>query len=574
MVLENYEVKDDDFYIILCDGKNLSINSRKKYANALKNYTNFHQLTLEQLLDEADEEEEHNVRVSRRKIRSRLINFRTHLINDLGYKASTIKTNLICVKSFYRYHGISVPEIPNAVLTESPNDSLNFDDLPTINDIKTAIESTKKAKHKCLFLFAACNGSARMELTNFSFKQFLEGVSPYCNKPKTPQDIIDDLDGKCEELEVIPVFKMKRQKTNYSYYAPITPECTQFCINYLKSEGLGLKPEDPFFQLSKDGVSTAFKLINEKFNWGKRGLYGFFSSHRIRKFNASAIEDTDFANFIQGRKPDPIKETYFKKDIDRVREEYKKHMHKFTIYAHYDVVINSDAYNELLEQKNELEQQLNDTKEEYEQKIAALQESNNAMNTRMDSLQEQMDSKGLETQMVELQRRAAQHPLVQENHGLMEYVMKIFEDQIDFGDRKYYSDAEIDDLVRLALATKNRIASYENVLTEEKLQNRYHEHYAEATELINKYKEKYVTEDLGVPLSDLQNKKVDKALLPFKKQVLEDKNSADYRDNNIAVLIDPSEVEEIIDEALGLADSVEAVYEEGNGVSVPRRFGK
>ena len=112
--------------------------------------------------------------------------------------------------------------------------------MPTINDIRTAIESTKKAKHKALFLFAACNGSARMELTNFSFKQFLDGVSSYCNKPKTPQDIIDDLDGKCEELEVIPVFKMKRQKTNYLYYAPITPECTQFCINYLKAEGLGL----------------------------------------------------------------------------------------------------------------------------------------------------------------------------------------------------------------------------------------------------------------------------------------------------------------------------------------------
>jgi len=572
MVLENYEVKDDDFYIILCDGKNLSINSRKKYANALKNYTNFHQLTLEQLLDEAEDDEENNVRESRRKIRSRLINFRTHLINDLGYKASTIKTNMICAKSFYRYHGVKVPEIPNAVLTESPNDFINFDDLPTINDIRTAIESTKKAKHKALFLFAACNGSARMELTNFSFKQFLEGVSPYCNKPKTPQDIIDDLDGKCEELEVIPVFKMKRQKTSYSYYAPITPECTQFCINYLKAEGLGLKPEDPFFQLSKDGVSTAFKLINEKFNWGKRGLYGFFSSHRIRKFNASAIEDTEFANFIQGRKPGPIKETYFKKDINRIREEYKKHMHKFTIYAHYDVVINSDAYNELLEQKNELEQQLNDTKEEYEQKIADLEQSNSAMNSRMDSLQEQMDSKGLETQMIELQRRAAQHELVTSTPGLMEYVMRIFEDQINLGDRKYYSDAEIDDMVRLALATKNRIEKMENTLTEEMLQEQYPEHYDEVTELVNYYKDLYINEELEVKLSDLQNKKVDKALLQFKKEMLENKSLPENIDTDISMMIDPNIVNDRIDESLGLMDSVEAIYSEGNGTYVKPKF--
>lgn len=399
MVLENYDVKEDDFFITLCDGKNLSIASQKKYANALKNYTNFNKLTLGQLLDEADNDEDNNIRLARRKIRSRLINFRTHLINDLGYKASTIKTNMICAKAFYRFHGIEIPEIPNAVLTKSPNDSIDFDDLPTINDIKTAIESTKLNKHKALFLFAACNGAARMELTNFTFGQFLEGVAPYCNKPETPQDIINDLDGKCEELEVIPVFKMKRQKTDYYYYAPITPECTQFCLNYLKAEGLGLKPEDPFFQLSKDGVSTAFKLINEKFNWGKRGLYGFFSSHRVRKFNASAIEDTNFANYIQGRKPDPIKETYFKKDINRVRDEYKKHMHKFTLYAHYDVMINSEAYSQLqnqmaderIQHANEvadLKQQMEDKDIKHKKEIDNLKSS---MDTQFEDMQKQME---------------------------------------------------------------------------------------------------------------------------------------------------------------------------------------
>ena len=194
------------------------------------------------------------------------------------------------------------------------------------------------------------------------------------------------------------------------------------------------------------------------------------------------------------------------------------------------------------------------------------------MNNRMDSLQEQMDSKGLEIQMAELQRRAAQHELVTSTPGLMEYVMKIFEDQIDFGNRKYYSDAEIDDLVRLALATKNRIEKMENVVTEETLKEIYPEHYDEVTEIINQYKDKYVMEDLGVPLSDLQNEKVDKVLLPFKKQILEDKNNPEYIDEHISILVDPNEIGEIIDEVLGLNDSVEAVYEEGNGVSVPRRF--
>ncbi len=68
----------------------------KKYRNCLKNYTNFHQLKLEKLVDEAEIEEEEGIRLAKRKVRTRLINFRTHLINDLEYKASTIKTNMIC----------------------------------------------------------------------------------------------------------------------------------------------------------------------------------------------------------------------------------------------------------------------------------------------------------------------------------------------------------------------------------------------------------------------------------------------------------------------------------------------
>ena len=201
MALENYNVEEDEIFISLCSEKNLSNNSKKKYRNCLKNYTNYHQLTLEELVNEAERDEENSVRLARRKIRTRLLNFRTHLINDLEYKASTIKTNMICAKALYRFYGVELPEIPNAVLTESPNDSIGFEDLPTINDIKTAIESTKKAKHKALFIFTACNGAARMELVNFTFKQFLEGVKPFCNNPETPSDIINDLDGKCDQLE-------------------------------------------------------------------------------------------------------------------------------------------------------------------------------------------------------------------------------------------------------------------------------------------------------------------------------------------------------------------------------------
>ena len=212
-----------------------------------------------------------------------------------------------------------------------------------MDTIRTAIESTKKAKHKALFLFAVCTGSARKELCRFTFKQFLDGVLPYCPTAKTPEDIVNLLDGKCEELDVIPVFKMKRNKSDTYYYTAITPECTQFCINYLNAEGLGLKDDDPFFQLTHWGVSSAFALINQKFNWGKRGTYDFFSTHRVRKFHASKIKDMDFGDFLQGRSTTKTRQAYYKIDINDVREKYREHMSKFSVFARYDIMINSEA---------------------------------------------------------------------------------------------------------------------------------------------------------------------------------------------------------------------------------------
>lgn len=49
MTLDNYKIEDDEIFISLCSEKNLSKNSKKKYRHCLKNFTNYHQLTLEEL---------------------------------------------------------------------------------------------------------------------------------------------------------------------------------------------------------------------------------------------------------------------------------------------------------------------------------------------------------------------------------------------------------------------------------------------------------------------------------------------------------------------------------------------
>ena len=455
MSIEGYDVRDSPKLKRFCLERNLGDHTVRKYYVNLKRYVNFCNKTLEELLEEADEEEDRVTRQGRRKIRERLIDFRVYLKEN--YATNTVLTNMTCVTTFYKHFDITIPELPRMVYNESPNSSIEFKDLPTIDDIKTAIEDSKNPKHKALYLFMACNGTSRNEISKFKYSQFLSAIQEYFPDVETPQDIVDALDGKCDELDIIPIFKMYREKTRYHYYTAISPECVQFCLNYIKQQGLGLKEDTPFFQLSADGVSGAFKLMNNKMKWGKKGSIDFFSPHRIRKFNASAIEDTDFANYIQGRKPNKIRETYFKKDIENVREEYKKHMHKFNIYAHYDVMINSEAYKKMKKQiedeRRKHEDENKKLRKEYEHKINQLELQNSLLSGQINNI---------ETQMIGLVRANEYRAFIKyvreddfaKEHGLMDYAIDIYESRISNDENFHPSIEDMDIIINQAYNRK------------------------------------------------------------------------------------------------------------------------
>lgn len=377
-------------------------------------------MTLEELIEEADKEEDTIARENKRKLRERLIDFRVYLREN--YATNTSLTTMSSVNTFYKHFGITIPQLPPMAYEKSPNEDIEFTDLPSIEHIKQAIENVNTQKHKALFLFIACTGSARNEAANLTFGQFLEGIKEFYPEVETPEDIIRELDGNCEgEEPIIPCFKMEREKTKYTYYIIITPECTQFMINYLKSNGLGLKPEDSFFQLNINGITSAFRSLNNKMKWGKKGTIDFFSPHRLRKFHASVIEDTELANYIQGRKPSKIKEAYFKKNKSRVREEYIKHMYKFAIYSRYDVMINSEAYNQLLKEKEELEKQLSQMKED-----------NDSLAAQIKGVQSQIKDITRANNIARIQEYIADNEVVQENN-LSSIIFSLYNSDDDKG---------------------------------------------------------------------------------------------------------------------------------------------
>ena len=141
MSIEGYDVRDSTKLKRFCLERNLGDHTVRKYYVNLKRYVNFCNKTLEELIEEADEEEDSVTREGRRKIRERLIDFRVYLKEN--YATNTLLTNMVCVTTFYKHFDITIPELPRMVYNESPNSSIEFKDLPTIDDIKTAIENNQ-----------------------------------------------------------------------------------------------------------------------------------------------------------------------------------------------------------------------------------------------------------------------------------------------------------------------------------------------------------------------------------------------------------------------------------------------
>lgn len=492
MTLQNYSLDESKKLNQFCVERGLSDSSKRKYKVCLKRYVTYFDMTLEELIEEADNEEETIARESKRKIRERLIEFRVFLKEN--YSTNTLKTTLSSVNTVYKHFGITVPQLPPMAYTKSPNEDIEFSDLPTIDHIKQAIENVNTQKHKALFLFIACTGSARNETANFTFGQFRDGIKEYFPDIETPEDIINALDGKCEGAEpIMPCFKMERKKTQYSYYTIVTPECVQFMINYLKSSGLGLKSEDSFFQLNVNGITSAFRSINNKMEWGKKGTVDFFSPHRIRKFHASVIEDTELANYIEGRKPSKIKEAYFKKNKIRVREEYTKHIHKFSIYSRYDVLINSEAYNQLLKEKEALEKQLKEMKMD-----------NESLASQIVGIQNQIKDITRANNVARIQEYIADNEVVKENN-LSSVIFELYNSDEDKGLVTMIDNEYIETLISRAYnRSRQSVRPTRNYGSADK-------EYKKLKDKIDKTKDSYI-KSKGYYLTDSQNQRLNSKL--------------------------------------------------------------
>ena len=350
----------------ICLTRNLSKSTRKNYEQSIRSYTESQGLTLKELLMEAEEEEEKGVRLKHRNVKKRLIIFQNYLLNDKGLSKSTIKKQVQIIRYIYNHYEIELPNIPK--LNEKhvkDYEPIYYDDLPTKELIQEALKISKP-NMKAVILFILSSGCAREETLSLSINDFITATNEYHNST----DIYEVLEELKHQENIIPIFKLRRRKTNQYYYTFCSPEATDAIVYYLESRTDLLTPEKQLFKFEKTYFQKKFIELNNSLGGHKKGCYGIFRSHMLRKFHASnlargenglTVEEIDS---LQGRSKTKTHTSYFLDDPQELKKKYIANIDKVLInYDKKELTFESPEVLALKKRASELERENQEIKD-------------------------------------------------------------------------------------------------------------------------------------------------------------------------------------------------------------------
>ena len=324
-----HTVLEDPLYLEYCSIHNLKKSSKKAMAIGLKAYlVSQQEYALNILIDEADKEEEQQIRPKKRKVNKRLIYFKQWL-QENNYRPQSINNYITQVRTFYSYFDITTTKLPKNKLRKP-----SYEDIIRREHIQIALDHCTSTKMKAIILFMASSGTAVNETSKITIQDFIEATRDYHHETRI-ENVIFALDGR---EDIIPTWSIRREKTDVPYYTFCTPEATKAIITYLKETLIrkGLKHEDKLFGIKKRGISSKYRRLNDDCNFGwVDNTHRFFHAHGMRKFFASSMLTEGVSeltvDFMEGRSVKKTHMAYFNLSPEQLKKRYITAMNCVTI---------------------------------------------------------------------------------------------------------------------------------------------------------------------------------------------------------------------------------------------------
>lgn len=359
------------------------------YLAACKHYCELQDMSLEELMQEADDEEEQGIRWKKRKLRERLIEFRSYLFENKS--EGTAKLYFNDVKTIYRHFEIEVQSFPRFNSHQiNKTYEMSYEDIPTKEELIDAYHEANNTC-KCIILFLISSGFSRIDMLNLTVYDFMVA----CKENYRSNVLLEQLKELKEEDCLIPTFRDDRQKTSKKFTTFCSPEAAEHIIQLLIGRDAKIKMRyeeadeeeqedlpseldfcDKLFDISESHLAYAFRVINSKLDFGFAGKHTRFRCHMLRKFQATTLlncQEMDWTiqeiDTLQGRSQDKTHRAYFHNDVERLKEKYVesvdslmlfKSIHQIDEEAFEKVKAENNFYKkEIVKNERKLEEQQN-----------------------------------------------------------------------------------------------------------------------------------------------------------------------------------------------------------------------
>lgn len=333
------------------------------YISYLNRFCNYWHLTLEEMLDIAENEEDDRVRMRRRSV-NKWINEYNEYIEKAKYSFNTIKHIMMCIRTFFRHYTIQLPDYEKITsrASKSVNNNLSVESIPTKEEIQRLYDVCNPI-YRVFILIGMSSGMGRAEICSLTYDHFFKAfdIEPTNNLDKIVTELQDKKD-------YIATWNITRIKTGNKYFTFTSPEVNQALALYMNTLSIKHldykpKPKDKLIRSLTNCNALKPKLISKQFYYhNKNNQYRkhddryVVTPHGFRRFFASTLEMNKIPHLItrrlMGHSFDNTTGAYFKISPEVAKEEYIEVLPDLILSN--SKIINLYKYQDLYDELNNL----------------------------------------------------------------------------------------------------------------------------------------------------------------------------------------------------------------------------
>ena len=320
-------------------------NTKKGYLQSISIYERFNNMGMDELVQEALDEQTQRVPEHKLKIYDRLMDFQEYVLEN--YVGRSVQTHIGRIKTVYKMNRVKIPYLPPINQKQvKRNPSITYYDILTKEEIKEGIKYLTPSL-KARVMLMATGGYSINETSTLTLRQFLDDLKPYHHSDdETALQKLSQMDN------VVWVTQLIRVKTQKPYFGICNPETVQAIAEAwikkdLQYEKRKYGTEDlKLFNEGKTYVSQKMGKINDDLGFGKAGGRRRFTPHSLRRFNATRLSGASLSDAehmslnmideIQGRSMNNVQDKYIKTNPVRQKLMYVKVMNNVSLYNQYE----------------------------------------------------------------------------------------------------------------------------------------------------------------------------------------------------------------------------------------------